>query len=58
MIVELLILRGVKYGAFIGDGESSEPETLGNLNIASREGLDNLIFVMSCNLQRLDGPEW
>ncbi|RTL12603.1 MAG: pyruvate dehydrogenase (acetyl-transferring), homodimeric type [Neisseriaceae bacterium] len=48
--------KGRKVWCFIGDGESSEPETLGNLNIASREGLDNLIFVMSCNLQRLDGP--
>ena len=48
--------KGRKVWCFIGDGETSEPETLGNLNIASREGLDNLIFVMSCNLQRLDGP--
>ncbi len=48
--------KGRKVWCFIGDGETSEPETLGNLNIAAREGLDNLIFVMSCNLQRLDGP--
>lgn len=48
--------KGRKVWCFIGDGESSEPETLGNIHIASREGLDDLIFVMSCNLQRLDGP--
>ncbi len=48
--------KGRKVWCFIGDGETSEPETLGNINIASREGLDNLIFVISCNLQRLDGP--
>lgn len=48
--------KGRKVWCFIGDGETSEPETLGNVNIASREGLDNLIFVISCNLQRLDGP--
>lgn len=41
---------------FIGDGECDEPETLGALSIASREGLDNLVFVINCNLQRLDGP--
>jgi pyruvate dehydrogenase E1 component len=41
---------------FIGDGESDEPETLGALSLAAREGLDNLIFVVNCNLQRLDGP--
>jgi len=41
---------------FVGDGESDEPETLGALTLASREGLDNLIFVVNCNLQRLDGP--
>src|SRR3990167_6760579 len=44
--------------AFCGDGELGEPESLGALNIASREKLDNLIFVISCNLQRLDGPVW
>jgi pyruvate dehydrogenase E1 component len=41
---------------FCGDGELGEPESLGALNIAAREGLDNLTFVISCNLQRLDGP--
>ena len=42
--------------AFLGDGETDEPESLGSLSIAAREGLDNLIFVVNCNLQRLDGP--
>ncbi|MCB0326826.1 MAG: pyruvate dehydrogenase (acetyl-transferring), homodimeric type [Bdellovibrionales bacterium] len=42
--------------AFLGDGETDEPESLGALSVASREGLDNLIFVINCNLQRLDGP--
>ena len=41
---------------FVGDGEVDEPETLGALSLASREKLDNLIFVVNCNLQRLDGP--
>jgi pyruvate dehydrogenase E1 component len=41
---------------FIGDGETDEPESLGAISLASREGLDNLIFVVNCNLQRLDGP--
>ena len=41
---------------FIGDGECDEPETLGAINIASRENLDNLTFIIDCNLQRLDGP--
>ncbi len=45
-----------KVWCFVGDGETSEPETLGNIHIASREALDNLIFVINCNLQRLDGP--
>jgi pyruvate dehydrogenase E1 component len=45
-----------KVWAFVGDGESDEPETLGALTLASREGLDNLIWVVNCNLQRLDGP--
>ena len=45
-----------KIWAFIGDGETDEPETLGALTLASREKLDNLIFVVNCNLQRLDGP--
>ncbi len=42
--------------AFIGDGETDEPETLGAISLAAREHLDNLIFVVNCNLQRLDGP--
>jgi len=42
--------------AFVGDGESDEPETLGALSLAGREGLDNLTWVVNCNLQRLDGP--
>src|SRR3954462_11401773 len=41
---------------FLGDGETDEPESLGALTLASREGLDNLVFVVNCNLQRLDGP--
>jgi pyruvate dehydrogenase E1 component len=45
-----------KVWAFVGDGESDEPETMGSLTLASREKLDNLIFVVNCNLQRLDGP--
>ncbi len=42
--------------AFLGDGETDEPESLGAITLASRESLDNLIFVINCNLQRLDGP--
>src|SRR5271169_6110929 len=42
--------------AFLGDGEMDEPESMGSLTLASRERLDNLIFVINCNLQRLDGP--
>ena len=45
-----------KVWAFLGDGECDEPETLGALTLASREKLNNLIFVINCNLQRLDGP--
>ncbi|MEM9623915.1 MAG: pyruvate dehydrogenase (acetyl-transferring), homodimeric type [Pseudomonadota bacterium] len=45
-----------KIWCFIGDGESDEPEVLGTINIAAREKLDNLILVVNCNLQRLDGP--
>jgi len=45
-----------KVWAFIGDGETDEPESLGAITLASREKLDNLIFVINCNLQRLDGP--
>jgi pyruvate dehydrogenase E1 component len=45
-----------KIWAFLGDGEMDEPESLGAITLASREKLDNLIFVVNCNLQRLDGP--
>ena len=45
-----------KVWAFLGDGETDEPESLGAITLASREKLDNLIFVINCNLQRLDGP--
>ncbi len=45
-----------KVWAFLGDGEMDEPESMGALTLASREDLDNLIFVINCNLQRLDGP--
>ena len=45
-----------KVWCFVGDGETDEPETLGALHLAARERLDNLIFVVNCNLQRLDGP--
>jgi pyruvate dehydrogenase E1 component len=54
--------RGIKdtsqqrVWAYLGDGETDEPETLGALSLAAREGLDNLTFVINCNLQRLDGP--
>jgi len=54
--------RGIKdtsdqnVWAFLGDGECDEPETLGAISLAAREGLDNLTFVVNCNLQRLDGP--
>ncbi|EGG94307.1 Pyruvate dehydrogenase E1 component [gamma proteobacterium IMCC1989] len=48
--------NGGKIWNFIGDGEADEPEVLGTINIASREKLDNLILVINCNLQRLDGP--
>src|SRR5690349_22438490 len=47
---------GRKVWAFLGDGETDEPESLGATTLASRERLDNLIFVVNCNLQRLDGP--
>jgi pyruvate dehydrogenase E1 component len=49
-------MNGHKVWAFLGDGETDEPETLGAITLASREKLDNLIFVINCNLQRLDGP--
>ena len=45
-----------KVWAFLGDGETDEPESLGAIGLAAREKLDNLIFVVNCNLQRLDGP--
>ena len=45
-----------KVWAFIGDGETDEPESMGAIGLAARENLDNLIFVVNCNLQRLDGP--
>jgi pyruvate dehydrogenase E1 component len=48
--------NGGHVWAFLGDGETDEPESLGALSLASRERLDNLIFVINCNLQRLDGP--
>jgi len=54
--------RGIKdtskqrVWAFVGDGEMDEPESMAALSIAAREGLDNLVFVVNCNLQRLDGP--
>ncbi|MEM9186334.1 MAG: pyruvate dehydrogenase (acetyl-transferring), homodimeric type, partial [Planctomycetota bacterium] len=48
--------RGKHVWAFLGDGECDEPETLGAITLASREHLENLIFVINCNLQRLDGP--
>ncbi|MCO7223967.1 pyruvate dehydrogenase (acetyl-transferring), homodimeric type [Pleionea sp. CnH1-48] len=48
--------KGRKVWAFMGDGEMDEPESLGAISLAGREKLDNLIFVVNCNLQRLDGP--
>lgn len=57
-----LVARGIipasnqKVWCFCGDGEMDEPESLGAITVASRENLDNLIFVINCNLQRLDGP--
>jgi pyruvate dehydrogenase E1 component len=48
--------REPKVWAFVGDGESDEPESLGQLALAARENLDNLLWVVNCNLQRLDGP--
>jgi len=47
---------GSRVWAFVGDGEMDEPESQGALSVAAREGLDNLCFVVNCNLQRLDGP--
>jgi pyruvate dehydrogenase E1 component len=48
--------QGRKVWAFLGDGEMDEPESMGAIGMAGRENLDNLIFVVNCNLQRLDGP--
>ena len=48
--------QGRKVWCFVGDGETDEPETLGEILLAGRERLDNLVFVINCNLQRLDGP--
>ncbi|MGD8275276.1 MAG: pyruvate dehydrogenase (acetyl-transferring), homodimeric type, partial [Thiohalocapsa sp.] len=48
--------EGRKVWAFLGDGEMDEPESLGAISLAARERLDNLVFVVNCNLQRLDGP--
>ncbi|MEL6264236.1 MAG: pyruvate dehydrogenase (acetyl-transferring), homodimeric type [Pseudomonadota bacterium] len=52
----LIDMADRKVWAFLGDGEMDEPESLGAISLAAREGLDNLIFVINCNLQRLDGP--
>src|SRR5207249_12212982 len=52
----LLDTSGSRVWAFLGDGETDEPEALGALHVAAREGLDNLTFVVNCNLQRRDGP--
>ena len=52
----LLDTTSRKVWAFVGDGEMDEPESLAGLSVAAREGLDNLVFVVNCNLQRLDGP--
>jgi pyruvate dehydrogenase E1 component len=49
-------MTGRKVWAFMGDGEMDEPESLGAISLAGREHLDNLVFVVNCNLQRLDGP--
>jgi pyruvate dehydrogenase E1 component len=60
--LKYLVARGVagdsdrKVWAFMGDGEMDEPESMGAISLAGRERLDNLIFVVNCNLQRLDGP--
>src|SRR5947199_739241 len=53
---EILDTAGRKVWAFLGDGEMDEPESMGGIGLAGREQLDNLIFVVNCNLQRLDGP--
>jgi pyruvate dehydrogenase E1 component len=53
---ELAVTEGRKVWCFCGDGEMDEPESMGAIGMAARENLDNLIFVINCNLQRLDGP--
>ncbi|MBO6851334.1 MAG: pyruvate dehydrogenase (acetyl-transferring), homodimeric type, partial [Marinobacter sp.] len=53
---ELIDMGDRKVWCFVGDGECDEPETLGSISVAGRENLSNLIFVVNCNLQRLDGP--
>jgi pyruvate dehydrogenase E1 component len=53
---QLTAKSGAKVWAFLGDGETDEPEALGAITLPAREKLDNLIFVINCNLQRLDGP--
>ena len=53
---ELVKMGNRKVWCYVGDGECDEPETLGAIGLAGREKLDNLIFVINCNLQRLDGP--
>ena len=53
---ELIPDSDQKVWAFLGDGEMDEPESTGAITVASREGLDNLVWVVNCNLQRLDGP--
>ncbi|SDL98294.1 pyruvate dehydrogenase E1 component [Franzmannia pantelleriensis] len=53
---EMKDMHDRKIWCFMGDGECDEPESLGAIHLASRERLDNLIFVINCNLQRLDGP--
>ena len=53
---ELIEAKNRKVWCFMGDGETDEPESLGAISMAGREKLDNLVFVVNCNLQRLDGP--
>ncbi len=55
-VLDEALHRDRKVWAFVGDGEMDEPESLAGLSLAAREGLDNLIVVVNCNLQRLDGP--
>src|SRR5438270_920810 len=52
----LLPVQEPRIWCFLGDGETDEPESLGSLTLAARENLDNLVWVVNCNLQRLDGP--